>query len=250
MSTPTDVATRTEVRVDRADGRVRVRTGATGSAQRPLIRPMLLSSDAGSARVSLVPEGALLLAGDAVQIAVYVGPGALLDLQEPAGTVAYDMRGDSATWEVEIVLAEGAALIWRGEPFVVSAGADVVRRTSVVLGDGARLALRETLVLGRHGEAAGRLRQTMEVRRADGSPCLVESLDIDATSAGALLGPHRVVGSELLLGLSEPAGDWASVPGTRFDLEAGGVLLRRLSDAAHTAHDAGTWDQVVREICS
>jgi urease accessory protein len=260
MSTPTDTvpavptgpadaaaATRTEVRVERADGRVRTRTGASGSAQRPLIRPMVLSCDDTMARISLVPEGALLLAGDAVCIDVYVGPGALLDLQEPAGTVAYDMRGGHATWDVRITLAAGASLLWGGEPFVVSAGADVRRRTLVTLGEGARLALRETVVLGRHGEEPGRLHQELEVVDQEGFPVLVEALDLDARSAESLLGPHHVIGSALLIGLGS---EWPAAPGNRFDLEAGGVLLRRLTGAAHTAHDAATWDQVVREICS
>jgi urease accessory protein len=251
MSTPTETvdatATRTEVRVERAEGRVRVRTSATGSAQSPLIRPMLLSSDQSTARVSLVPEGALLLAGDAVAIDVYVGPGALLDLQEPAGTVAYDMRGDRATWDVRITLAEGGALIWGGEPFVVSGGADVRRRTVITLGEGARLALRETVVLGRHGEVPGRLRQVLEITDDTGAPLLVEALDLDPVTAPALLGPHRVIGSELLIGLGN---EWSGAPGTRFELDRGGLLLRRLTDAAHTAHDRAIWDQVVREICS
>ena len=46
----------TTVSVVRDGERVRVRCSATGPAQRPLVRPMLLSGDATTARVSLVPE--------------------------------------------------------------------------------------------------------------------------------------------------------------------------------------------------
>lgn len=247
MSTHTEAdpaVSLTTVSVLADGGRIRVRTSAAGPAQRPLIRPMLLSADATTARVSLVPEGALLLAGDAVRIRVEVGPGALLDLQEPGGTVAYDMRGGNATWDVEVSLAEDAALVWRGEPFVVADGADVRRRTRIVVSPGSRLAVRETLVLGRHGEQGGRIRQALTVEEPDGSPVLVEELDVEAGASAGLLGGHRVVGSVLALGVPvRPSPD-------RFDLEAGGHLLRRLTDEAHTAHDRAAWDQMVREICS
>lgn len=234
----------TTVSVLQDGDRVRVHTSATGPAQRPLIRPMLLSADSTAARVSLVPEGAVLLAGDEVRIRITVGPGALLDLQEPGGTVAYDMRGGRATWDVEISLAAGAALVWRGEPFVVADGADVRRRTRIVAGAGSRIALRETLVLGRHGERGGRIRQALSVEDADGSPVLLEELDVSAATGAGLLGGHRVVGSVLALGVLVPPSP------DRFDLEAGGHLLRRLTGEAHTAHDRAAWDQIVREICS
>lgn len=234
----------TTVSVVRDEDRVRVHTSATGPGQRPLVRPMLLSADATTARVSLVPEGALLLAGDAVRIRIVVGPGALLDLQEPGGTVAYDMRGGSATWDVEVSVADSASLVWRGEPFVVADGADVLRRTRVVAGPGSRIALRETLVLGRHGERGGRIRQTLSVEDDDGSPVLVEELVVSASTVGGLLGGHRVVGSVLAMGVAVPPS------ADRFDLEAGGHLLRRLTGEAHTAHDRPAWDQIVREICS
>ena len=45
------------------------------------------------ARVALVPEQAVLLAGDHVTVSVRVGAGAALEIVEPGGTVAYAMRG-------------------------------------------------------------------------------------------------------------------------------------------------------------
>lgn len=252
MSTLTEAAfttaSRTTIRVERSSGRVRVRTAASGPSDRPLIRPMMLSADERVAHVSLVPEGALLLAGDAVEIAVHVGAGAVLNLHEAAGTVAYDMRGGHASWDVTVRLDEGAALIWGGEPLVVSAGADVRRTLRIIAGRAAAVALRETVVLGRHGESAGRLHQAQRVESVDGSPFLVEELDVDASRVSALLGGHRVIGSVLVLGSVT-----AALPDTssadRFNLEAGGTLLRRLTHEAHTAHDSGLWDQVVRAIC-
>ncbi|SDL38025.1 urease accessory protein [Nocardioides sp. YR527] len=222
----------TRVRIGAVDGtRVRVETDMTGPATAPALRPMLLASDARSARISLVPDGAMLLAGDDVTVEVEVGEGASLTLVEPAGTVAYDMDGGHASWSVAITLATNATLVWAGEPFVVSAGADVTRDTRVTLGPGARLALRETLVLGRHGERPGRVRTTWAAHEHDGRPLLVESLDLDASSlAPGLLGSHRVLASVTSFGRDVPPD---VCPEGRLDLERGGTLWRHLADETH-----------------
>lgn len=231
---------RTTVTVDRPaeGGRLRVGMHAVGGPDRPLLRPMLVAADERTARVALVPEGALLLAGDVLTTRVRVGPGAALELLEPAGTVAYDMRGGSARWDVHVELAVGATLVWHGEPFVAASGSEVDRRTIIDLAPTARLALRETLVLGRYGEWPGTLRSRLEAR-VDGAPVLVEDLGLAPDTAGMLLGGHRVLGSVLLLGADLP-GD----PGPdRFDLEGGGTLVRRLAAEAHQAVLADTWAQ-------
>jgi urease accessory protein len=252
VSTATDACLRTgrtTIRVEADAERVRVDLAAvTGTDHAPVVRPLLIDSGRDRARVSLVPEGALLLAGDAIELHVSVGAGVLLELVEPGGTVADAMDGDLASWSVEIDVADGGALLWRGEPFVVAAGADVTRTTRVRLGAGAAAVLRETVVLGRHGEPPGTVRLVQKVTAVDGTPILVEDLHLDPAAVGPLLGGHRVVGSVLALGLPAEA-PVADAPG-RFDLESGDLLLRTLTDAAHLAHDAGSWDQLVRAICS
>lgn len=206
----------TTVTVERTSvGRVRVGLDARSAPERPVLRPMLIASSDDHARVSLVPEGALLLAGDAVRIEVHVGPGAALELVEPAGTVAYDMRGDRATWDVEITLAEAARLTWLAEPFVSSAGSDVVRTTSIDRAEGATCTLQDTVVLGRHGESSGRLRQTLT------SDLLVEDLELGHP---LLLGGSRVMRTLLTLGERSECG---------MQLEGEGTLLRELADHAH-----------------
>lgn len=232
----------TRVRVGAVDGgRVRVETDVTGPATAPALRPMLLASDARSARISLVPDGAMLLAGDQVTVEVEVGEGATLTLVEPTGTVAYDMDGGHASWTVAITLAANAGLVWAGEPFVVSAGADVTRDTRVTLAPTARLALRETLVLGRHGERPGRVATTWSAHLDDGCPLLVESLDLDASSlAPGLLGPHRVLASVTALGRDVPLD---ACPDGRLDLERGGTLWRHLAGETHEV-PAGPWECV------
>ena len=77
MSTTTEAAGalgrlgRTRVRVSPGVGgaRCRVRTSVTGTDPTvPTVRPVLTHHDARSARLSLVPEGALLLAGDRIEL--------------------------------------------------------------------------------------------------------------------------------------------------------------------------------------
>lgn len=206
------------------------------------IRPMLLHHDATSARMSLVPDGALLLAGDAVEIDVEVEAGARLELVEPGGTVAFDMRGGRARWDVRIRVGAGATLTWAGEPFVLAAGARVDRTTRVRLVGGGRLALRECLVLGRSGEAAGAVRQHTEVAGEADRPLLVETLSLDADTAGDLLGPARVVASVLSLG---PGAAVTGPDVDRYDLHAGGHLWRRTTAEAHLASLAGPWASAV-----
>lgn len=243
MPTSTDGAdrtARTQIRVSPGSGgsRCLVRTATTRSVPTaPALRPILVHHDATAARISLVPDGALLVAGDGIEVDAVVDAGARLDLIEPGGTVAYDMRGGRAGWDVRIELGAGARLTWAGRPFVVSGGARVDRRTVIRLARGARLALRETVVLGRHGEPPGRLRQRTTVE-LEGTPVLVEELPLDPWSVQTLLGGHRVLSSVLCVGAAV-APDVER--GDRFDLDGDGVLWRRLGGQAHETVLDAAW---------
>lgn len=228
-------------------GRARVAMTTADSTDRPVIRPMLMSSDEAGATVSLMPEGALLLAGDAIEIDVYVGAGAHLELVEPAGTVAYAMDGARASWHVTIELAAAATLIWTGEPFVVAEGADVDRSTTIRMDIGSSLAWRETLVLGRHGERAGHLRQRFTATGHNEVALLEEQLVVGPDSSRLLLGGARAIGSVLVLGHRLPA-DTGSTPGTRLELESDGTLVRHLAADAHLAASGTTWSAARRAV--
>lgn len=241
-----DGVSRTSIRLlpDPAGGRARLRLASGEHSPQagghcPVLRPMLLDAAGDRARISLVPEGAMLLADDHIDIDIEVGAGTSLEIVEPAGTVAYDMRGRHATWSVRIRLGVDASLTWAGEPFVASAGADVRRSTSVVLASGARLALRETLVLGRYGEWPGRVHTSTRVCHEHGTPLLVEDLDLDPVSAPALIGRHRVVSTVLLLTDAALPDDVAT--DDRYDLDSGGTLWRRLGTDVHSTLTHQAW---------
>jgi urease accessory protein len=174
-------------------------------------------------RIALVPEQAVLLAGDQVTVSVRVPAGRTLEIVEPGGTVAYAMRGLQAGWDVTIEVEEAARLVWHGQPFVVAEGADVRRSLTVGLAAAASLLLRETLVLGRTGEGPGLLRCRSDITR-DGSPVLVEELD-----CGTGLGPHRVLDQVLHLGSTSQADEHTML------LESGDALHRWLGAEMHAS---------------
>ncbi len=209
----------TRLVVDVVDGRHRVRM------RHGLLRAQRLHGPPDRARVALVGQTALLLGGDEVEIRIDVGPDAVLELSEVAGTVAYDGRGRSASWTTRITVDHGAQLVWAGEPLVVADGADVTRCTSIDLSDGARATLRETVVLGRSGELGGTLRSRVRVQRGD-RLVLLEDLLLDPGDrhGPGLLGGHRVVDSLLVLGARPPdVGDGA----VRFELVEPDCTLTR-----------------------
>lgn len=224
--------TRIEVRADVGRARCSLRTG--------LLSPRVLSSDATGARVALVATSALLLAGDEVRIDVHVGPGAWLEVVETSGTVAYDARGGSASWDVSIHVEAGGTLVWEGLPFVVAAGADVTRTTTATLADDAALLLRETLVLGRTGEVGGDLRARTRCTLG-GRPALVEDLRLDASrTAPGVFGAARVLDSILCLGARPPATE-PSGGQVHLDLDVPGALVRSLGQDAHRETLDGMW---------
>jgi urease accessory protein len=205
----------------------------------------VVTLDRGPARahVALVPTTALLLAGDHVRIEVGVGAGCLLEITEPAGTVAYGMDGGEASWEVDLVVEGGGRLLWQSPELVVSEGARVLRSTRVALAGDAGCLLRETLVLGRAGELPGHAETRTDVTR-DGVPVLVERLVADPSAqVPGVLGVHRVVDQVLDL----PAGA-AGEPGVpapseagALRLAAGGTLHRTLAREAHESRLGETW---------
>jgi urease accessory protein len=165
------------------------------------LAPRLVHRTDDKVRIALVATIALLLSGDDVRIDVRVGPGVSAEIVETGGTVAYDMRGGAASWQVRGAVSPGSTLVWSGLPLVVSGGADVERRTDVELDGDAVALLRETVVLGRTGELGGDLRSSTTVTQ-DGRPVLREYVDLglEHRQDFAVLGPHRCLDTLTLLG--------------------------------------------------
>lgn len=193
---------------------------------------MLVGRGADSARVQLVPERALLLAGDDVALEIEVESGLRLELGEVGGTVAYDMRGGSARWRTSCRVEPGASLVHQTLPWVSAEGSDVERWTESHLFGDASLVLRETLVLGRYGEAPGALVAHARVLR-DGAEVLVEELHASDLVPGLGAG-HRVLDQVLALGVGDPD-EVGAADATRLDLAGGGHVWRRLESGAHGA---------------
>lgn len=196
-------------------------------------------------RVALVAASALLLAGDDVRIEVVVDGPVRLDLIETAGTVAYDMRGGSARWDVSVVLRDGARLSWAGEPFVVSAGASVDRSFGLELSGDARASVRESLVLGRTGELGGDLR-TRTRAALDGEPLLVEDLDLsrEHRAGWAVVGAARCLETVTTYG--------ARLPEAAATLQSDGPCstVRSLGERHHLSQSNQAWVAAVGALGS
>lgn len=202
-----------------ADGRARVTSGGGP------FRVITLAVTDDSARVALVPDRALLLAGDSVGMSITVADCLALHVQETSGTVAYDMRGDSASWVCWASVGVEAGLVLDSLPWVSAQGSRVDRSLTVHLAEKATLLARETLVLGRSGEGPGSLVARTSVSR-EGRPVLVEEL------RSAHLAPYRILDSVLAIGHT------TSVDSRPLVLDSGDRLWRRLGRDAHvTAAD-------------
>lgn len=214
-STRTDVCSISLART--STGRVRV------TSRGQPFRAITLSTNAWGARVALVPDRALLLAGDAIEVVVAVADGLTLHLQETTGTVAYDMRGGSASWSFDAHVGVDARLVLDALPWVSASGSRVVRSLSVILEATAVLYARETLILGRSGEPPGWLNSHTTVTR-EGRPVLVDELRTTN------LAPYRVLDSILAVGRRH-IGQIEEAAALR--LETGDLLWRRLGREAH-----------------
>lgn len=221
------VPTRSEVARTEAT-RIEVTPDTCRLTHGPLAARRLRTGDPRTIRVALVATQALLLTGDHVRIEIDVRGDITLQIVEIAGTVAYDMRGGSARWDAQVRLADGARLVWLGEPFVVATGAEVVRSTTLDLERGTSATLRESLVIGRSGEEGGSLVVSMRVTY-DGQPLLVEDLDLSpiARTGLAVLGQGRCLDSLTRLGDRLP-----DQPGI-LQLAGPGSILRWIGSAMH-----------------
>jgi urease accessory protein len=234
--------TRLEVCRDPAGGRVRLVVRTDGPRGRGHLGIRVLHAGVDGTRVAVLAEGALLVAGDDVSVGMRVGPGVRLDVVEPAGTVAFDMRGGSARWGVSVEVHDEGELVWRAEPFVIATGAVVDRELEVTLHGSGTAALREVLVLGRVREAGGVVRQRLRATASD-RPLLAEDLALDgARPRVGVVGHHRVVDSVTVLG--RRAGGATPPEAHRLELDGQGTVVRHLGAQTHTSPLEPLWAAV------
>jgi urease accessory protein len=196
--------------------------------------PLALRESGGA--VYLVGAGAGPLGGDDLELAVDVGPGALLCIRSAAATLVLPGRRDAGTPPSRLVVrarvAAGARLVFTPEPTIAAAGCDHRALVDVTLEKGAELVWQEEIILGRHGERPGRYVSRFDVT-VGALPLLRHELRIDEDAAsGAVLGAAKAVGAVLLAGaglLAEPyAADGLAV----LPLAGPGVLVSALAPDA------------------
>jgi urease accessory protein len=202
--------------------------------------------------VYLVGGAAGPLGGDSLSLSVTVGAGAFLRLRTAAASIALPgLDGLESVLRVSISVGEGGRLEYLPEPVVAAFGARHATVVSVTLAPGASLVLRDEVLLGRHGEAGGSARTSLQVSYA-GRPLLRHALSVSGTDPASLgpavLAGHRAIGTLLLVNTSgtthtsrtqrEPPAYGAATPEVGVMPLAGpGVLVTAL------AHDAVTLRQ-------
>jgi urease accessory protein len=196
--------------------------------------PPVVLRRTGRRRVHVVAVGGGPLGGDRLRLRVELGPGERLAVHSAAATVVQPGRvaGTVASFDVEAVLAEGAALDWRPEPTVVCDGAVWEPSLRLDLAAGARARVVEQLVLGRSGQVGGRCASSTRAT-VGGVPVLASTTQVDGadpalTGIGGT-GGARSVGSLLVVGESTPdaqeSGEDDDVVWARTPLSGPGRLL-------------------------
>jgi urease accessory protein len=232
----------TRIAVEMIDGRARINTLYQGYFLAG--RPLQISGN--WVRLALVGIHLAMLAGDVIDVQIQVGAGAVLEVIEPSGMVAYDADGQRSIWRLAATVGAGATLIWQGATFVAAQGSNVQRNTELVLRPNARVLLKETLVLGRSGESNIRLNSRTQALLKE-QELLVEELAMtpDTWRLPGIGGASKVISTVMALGM-RPSGDTTGAQ--RLDLAGPGALWRSLAAAAHSAEMVA--EPVFRRWCS
>ncbi|WP_207538537.1 urease accessory protein UreD [Sabulicella rubraurantiaca] len=182
-------------RHQRADGGITARFTAGPGGARPVVlaqsaplRLLLPDPEPDECSIAaLLNTGGGLAGGDAVHVALALGPGGRLTLATAAAEKVYRSLGPATRIENRLEVEDGAALEWIPQETILFDGASLERRTEIVLSSTSRLLALEMLVFGRAagGEVIRRLhlRDTWRLRR-DGRLLWAEALRLD--------GPERL----------------------------------------------------------
>jgi urease accessory protein len=199
--------------------------------QVPPIRVLFPRPERGEPPLAaLVNTAGGLAGGDAVEIAVAVGPGARATVSTPAAEKVYRSLGPETRVAARLEVAAGAALEWIPQETILFNGARLARRFEAHLAPDAMLLMAEMIVFGRHarGEVlqAGTLLDTWRVHRG-----------------GALLWADGVaLQGEIRARLEDPFGFAGAEAAATLLLAAQGPL----TDARDALRDAGAAASLVR----
>lgn len=131
------------------------------------LEPMDLDGDGVATLLLLNPTGGVL-AGDHLETAVRLGPGARVCLSTPSATRVYRSPGPDAVQHLAIEVAGGAALEWLPDHVIPSPGARLRQSAEIRLAADATLLYLDAWAVGRaaRGEAWGfdRLDSSLLVR--------------------------------------------------------------------------------------
>ncbi len=168
----------------------------------------------GAHRVHLVGTGAWPLGGDRIRLSVEVGPGARLDLETVAASVALPGRVSAPSQlEVSVRVATGGRLHLDLGTMVLAAGSWHRGRVDVDLGHDATFAYRDLVIQGREGERGGRGELRLDVVTPEG-PVVRERLDRSGGVASPLVDESaRALGSVVAVGGGPPPADPALARG-------------------------------------
>jgi urease accessory protein len=164
-------------------------------------------ADTRTLLLQVVNPTAGILAGDRLESAVSVGPGAALLLTTPSASRIFQMKTGVAESRQQLTVEAGGWLETMPEPLVPHRGSSFRQRTSIAIEPGAGLFYADILMPGRvaHGEAWAwdRLRLETEVRLG-GELILRERFDQTGPDLRALAdfagsGPTACFGNVLLL---------------------------------------------------
>lgn len=133
-----------------------------------------------------------LAGGDALDVTVRAGEGAVATVSAPAAEKVYRSLGEPTRIATALVAEPRARLEWIPQETILFDGARLERRIGVDLAGDARLLLAEVLVFGRtaHGEVltAGSVRDSWRVRR-DGALLWADGLGLEGALSVPLTAP-------------------------------------------------------------
>jgi urease accessory protein len=177
----------------------------------PLTLRQVGGEDPDVCELRLVGTAAGPLAGDDLSLGLVVTAGARAALGAAGASLAQGREGDGAArLRVRGELGAGSSLVARPGPLIVCAGSRVDIQVELVLAEGAAVEWYELVVLGRSGEAAGAATLRWDVTRS-GRPVLRQLTDL-AAGAGVVTAGRRVMGCALI---SDPGRAARTVVGSR-----------------------------------